>query len=283
MPIARSTSVPIIHATTNKEIPTSTPSKIPFYPFPASAYRSPRTGKLLLLGFTPEPVMEPTAPLRRYLGQRLLDTAGACALLALAAPLLLVIGFLVQLDSPGPMIDAQPRIGRDRRQAQRRADVIPVRADLRKRERRTQSGDGAPFLLYRFRTRRAAAPADGPPAWSANAPRLTRVGRHLCTLGLDQLPQLWNVLRGDLSLVGRPTQRPHFAGLFAGIPLNPRRLNAAPPIALTPIQPRSASRDKTVKSNLALDLAYVRVSSLRNHLRILFKTILLVLTGKEGP
>jgi len=136
------------------------------------------------------------------------DLAGASTFLLLTAPLLFLIAVLIKLDSPGPIIYAQERVGRNRRRAQRRADVIPVRAELRHSDRRQDGAEGTPFLMYKFRTMHHDA-ENGGPQWTAkDDPRVTRAGRCLRKLRLDELPQLWNVLRGDMSLVG-PRRNAH--------------------------------------------------------------------------
>ena len=137
-----------------------------------------------------------------------MDFAGASTFLLLTAPLLFLIAVLIKLDSRGPIIYAQERVGRNRRRAQRRADVIPVRAELRQSDRRQNGGEGTSFLMYKFRTMHPDA-ENGGPQWAAkHHPRVTRAGRCLRKLRLDELPQLWNVLRGDMGLVG-PRRNAH--------------------------------------------------------------------------
>jgi lipopolysaccharide/colanic/teichoic acid biosynthesis glycosyltransferase len=178
---------------------------------------------------------EPTAPVaapppRSRLAHcfiRAVDLSVAGAVLLVTAPLLLVIAVLIKLDSPGPVLFRHVRIGENRR----RRDV-PYRGP----HRRTSDLFGKPFALYKFRTMRADArerfpelyeyrydphelhsmpikvlvstknPASGPGVQPAagllDDPRLTRVGRWLRRTSLDELPNLLNVLRGDMHLVG---------------------------------------------------------------------------------
>lgn len=119
--------------------------------------------------------------------KRLEDVVGAAVGLILLAIPFVVIAWLIRRDSPGPAFYAQERCGEG----------------------------GRPFRLIKFRTMRMDAEADGTPGWTvADDPRRTRVGRFLRRWNLDELPQLWNVLKGDMSLVGPRPERPHFVEQF---------------------------------------------------------------------
>lgn len=123
--------------------------------------------------------------------KRLLDIAVAAAGLVVTAPLLAVLAAAIKLDSPGPALFVQTRVGRNRR---------PIRvAKLRTMVSDPESGDGA------ARDRR-----DGLEVAAAGDPRITRVGAVLRRTKLDELPQLWNVLVGDMSLVGPRPEVPHY-------------------------------------------------------------------------
>jgi exopolysaccharide biosynthesis polyprenyl glycosylphosphotransferase len=117
--------------------------------------------------------------------KRMMDIVVSALTLLLLAPLLPLIGLAVRLTSAGPALYRQRRIGRD----------------------------GRAFDLLKFRTMRVGH--DGEGTWSASDhPDLTRFGRWLRSTSLDELPQLWNILRGDMSLVGPRPERPHFAQQF---------------------------------------------------------------------
>jgi lipopolysaccharide/colanic/teichoic acid biosynthesis glycosyltransferase len=108
-----------------------------------------------------------------------------------------------------------------------------VDSDLRRGStRRVRTGEGRPFSIYKFRTMVAGAENELGPTWATNNdPRVTRAGRLLRATRLDELPQLWNVLRGDMSLVGPRPERPHFVNQFAhDIPRYRSRLFAQPGI-----------------------------------------------------
>ena len=115
--------------------------------------------------------------------KRALDIGGAVIGLTLAVPLMAVVVVLVRITSPGAVLYEQERVG----------------------------FNGRVFRIYKFRTMRADAEAATGPVWStANDSRVTRVGRFLRLTRLDELPQLWNVLRGDMSIVGPRPERPEF-------------------------------------------------------------------------
>jgi Undecaprenyl-phosphate glucose phosphotransferase len=119
--------------------------------------------------------------------KRLFDVAVAGLGLVLLAPLLATVAVAVRRSSPGPVLYAQDRLGLD----------------------------GKRFVMYKFRTMRADAEALTGPTFAADDdPRCTAVGRWLRRLSLDELPQLWNVLRGDMSLVGPRPERPSFVHEF---------------------------------------------------------------------
>ena len=119
--------------------------------------------------------------------KRVFDVGVSAAVLVLASPLLLAIAVAVRLSSPGPVFYRQKRVGLD----------------------------GRRFNMYKFRSMRAdAEEASGPVMTRSDDPRVTPVGRLLRRSNLDELPQLFNVLRGDMSLVGPRPERPHFVQQF---------------------------------------------------------------------
>jgi exopolysaccharide biosynthesis polyprenyl glycosylphosphotransferase len=118
--------------------------------------------------------------------KRAMDVALAGAGLLAVAPALGAIALAVRLDSPGPALYAQERLGRD----------------------------GHPFTIYKFRTMAPDAEPDGPIWTKVGDDRATRLGAFLRRYSLDELPQLWNVLKGDMSLVGPRPERPHFVESF---------------------------------------------------------------------
>jgi len=190
--------------------------------------------------------------------KRFADVAGAGLSFLVLAPLLAVIALLVKLDSPGPVLYLAPRAGRK----------------------------GRPFLCYKFRTMVSNADAlkdglrrnnqrSGPFFKIADDPRITRVGRFLRRYSLDELPQLWNVLRGDMSLVG---PRPHPLDDLAGYEIRHlARLDVTP--GMTGLWQVTARRDPSFERGIELDREYIRTWRLGLDLRILLKTFAIVVRG----
>jgi len=197
---------------------------------------------------------------------------------------LLILPFLaaiIKLTSPGPVFYSQERLGKDRRQASNQ--------DPNRRERRQKNLTGRPFTIWKLRTMRSDAEATTGPVWaSENDPRITRTGNFLRRSRLDEVPQLWNVLKGEMSLVGPRPERPIFAEklrkLFPGYS---SRLYQLKP-GLTGLAQVNVQYDTTlekVHDKLLLDHGY-RLNSHRpkDHFimdgKILLATIPTVLFGK---
>jgi lipopolysaccharide/colanic/teichoic acid biosynthesis glycosyltransferase len=194
---------------------------------------------------------EPAAP--RPVGgrrKRAIDLVIAVPLTAAAAPLLAAVGLWVRRDSPGPALYRQRRIGYA----------------------------GEPFTLLKFRTMVVGAEGMGAGlAISDGDDRITRAGRALRRLSLDELPQLWNVVRGDMSLVG---PRPTVASQVERYDARQRRRLLARP-GLTGLAQVSGRNAIPWSERIEIDIAYVDGWSPRRDLAILARTALVVL-GREG-
>ncbi len=200
---------------------------------------------------------EPTPVLPLFL-KRIADVGLAAALLVFTAPVLAAIALMIRLYSGGPVFYRAPRVGKK----------------------------GRTFLCCKFRTMvtdadqtkdilRRRNEHQGPTFKLANDPRITRVGKFLRRYSLDELPQLWNVLRGEMSLVG---PRPHPLDDFERYALDHlRRLNVTP--GMTGLWQVTARNDPSFRRNLELDLEYIEHWSLWLDLRILCKTFSAVLGG----
>ncbi len=187
-----------------------------------------------------------------------LDVVSAVALLLILAPVLCAIAVLIKLDSPGPVLYCALRMGRK----------------------------GQPFLCYKFRTMLTNADQQkdalrqrnerlGPFFKLKNDPRVTTAGRWLRRYSLDELPQLWNILRGDMSLVG---PRPHPLDDHARYsPQHLRRLMVTP--GLTGLWQVTARSDPSFDRSMALDHEYIEKQSLWMDLCILFRTVREVALG----
>lgn len=214
------------------------------------------------------------APVRTFniLGEPMMDVANPCISpgtinikrtidvvisaigLLVLWPAMLVIGLMVRHDSPGPAIYSQRRIGKNKK----------------------------PFTIYKFRSMHTDAEVTGPMLSSENDPRITRLGRKLRKYRLDELPQLWNILRGDMSLVGPRPEREYFIE---------RILEKAPSYSLVQqVRPGltswgmvkfgyASSVDQMV-DRLRYELIYLDNMSVILDLRIIIYTVKVVLTGR---
>jgi exopolysaccharide biosynthesis polyprenyl glycosylphosphotransferase len=184
-------------------------------------------------------------PYTRF-AKRTFDVVCASAGLILAAPLMLVIACLVRL-TRGPIIYRQIRVGEG----------------------------GRPFTIYKFRTMRRDAEEPGEPAYAQeNDPRVTPVGRLLRKTHLDELPQLWVVLKGDMSIVGPRPERPEFIPMLEeAVPFFTRRLLVKPGITgWAQLRRDYASDQEGAADKLSYDLWYVRHRNVVVDLAICAKT-----------
>lgn len=217
----------------------------------------PGAGDLLLSGLTFGQVGSVPVFARRRVSadpvyeilKRILDTLGAVAALVVTAPLLIVGAAMVKLTSPGPVIFRQTRIGRN----------------------------GRPFTLYKLRTMHAETDAYAVHPSSSDDPRVTRVGRWLRRTSIDELPQLVNVIRGDMSLVGPRPEMPFVVAQYDAI--QSQRLMVTP--GITGLWQISGDRAFRIHDNIQYDLYYVENRSMSLDLAILMLTPF-VLFGREG-
>lgn len=211
-------------------------------------------------------------------GMRCLDIIGASLGLILCLPLLLVLAMLIKLDSPGPVLYRQRRTGCNRRAG--------MRAQRAASERRRQESFGRTFLMYKLRTMRHEAERRTGAVWAMlDDPRITNVGRWLRKYHLDELPQFFNVLKGEMSLVGPRPERPEIiARLVHEVPEYRLRLRLQPGITgLAQIYFNADTSLDDVRRKLELDLYYAAHFSLRLYLRILFLTVIKVFSPTPVP
>jgi lipopolysaccharide/colanic/teichoic acid biosynthesis glycosyltransferase len=204
---------------------------------------------------------------------RALNLVVALVGLIIAAPLMLLIAILVKLSSPGPVFFTQPRVGLDSRRNR------PWNTN----HRRQIDHGGRLFHIYKFRTMRAQATAEQ--VWAApDDPRVTAVGRVLRRYRLDELPQLINVLRGEMNVVGpRPEQPAIFRDLREKIELYPRRQRVLPGITgWAQVNQHYDRSIEDVERKLDYDLEYVARRSWREDLRIMARTIPVVIFRRGG-
>ena len=203
--------------------------------------------------------MEPLFVRRMPLWKRGLDVAGALAGLMLFLPALVVAAIAVRLSSPGPVLFAQWRAGAgNRRFKMYKFRTMQVDAERRKQELRSQNEQ------------------DGPAFKIKHDPRVTRVGRFLRRTSIDELPQFWNVLKGDMSLVGpRPLPCDEAEACHRW---QKRRLDVTPGLTcIWQVKGRSrVSFDDWVR----MDVQYIRSRSVWSDLKLLVQTVLVVVLGK---
>jgi exopolysaccharide biosynthesis polyprenyl glycosylphosphotransferase len=194
-----------------------------------------------------------------YWAKRTLDILISATALILLAPLMLLIALLIRLESPGPVFFRQIRLGRY----------------------------GKPFIMYKFRSMRCNAQELQPLLMHMNEkqggafkirhdPRMTRIGRFLRKYSLDELPQLFNVLKGDLSLVGPRAMAPYDVNRFDDVSYYRR---FAVPQGCTGLWQVSGRSNLTFEEWMRLDLYYVDNISFWLDLKILLKTIPAILKG----
>ena len=202
--------------------------------------------------------------------RRLLNIALAFTALVLFLPLGLIIAVAVKLSSPGPVFYTQTRVGVNRRRR------LPPGSSYREADR-----GGKPFTMYKFRTMRVNGHKQ---VWATpDDPRITRVGKILRLYRLDELPQLVNVLLGDMDIVGpRPEQPAIFAQLREEIPGYQERQRVRPGITgWAQINLHYDSSIDDVRRKLSFDLEYISRRSLTEDLRIMLRT-LPVVAGRFG-
>ena len=219
--------------------------------------------------------------------KRVCDVVLATGMLIVLAPVMLLTALLVKLTSPGPVIFCQTRVGLNLRRpgAERRVEDLPPPDGEERRipdsDRRKEFTYGRHFTLYKFRSMRNDAEKNGAQFAVKGDARVTPIGMFMRKTRLDELPQLWNVIRGDMSLVGPRPERPEFIkSLSDEIPDYLDRLGLKP--GLTGVAQIVNGYDNNIESfrrKVAFDLMYLRNCCLWNDLKILFRTIRVVLSG----
>jgi lipopolysaccharide/colanic/teichoic acid biosynthesis glycosyltransferase len=224
--------------------------------------------------------------------ERVVNIVLAALGLVVAAPLMLVIAVTVKLSSTGPIFYRQARVGLNRRgvrlHARRRSDsrwqlwarFLAMHDDLRE-----QDLGGQVFLIYKFRTMCEIAEHDTGAVWAVkNDPRSTSIGCFLRKYRLDELPQLFNVLKGDMNIVGPRPERPSiFARLSEEIEDYPLRQRTKPGITgWAQIHLKYDSCIDDVRKKVRYDLEYLRQKSIVRDLKIMAKTLPSVLFKRRG-
>ena len=188
--------------------------------------------------------------------RRIFDFGGSLFLLILLFPLFIVVAIIIKLESKGPIFYPQQRYGKD----------------------------GKIFAVHKFRSMVQDAETKSGPVWAVkHDPRITRFGMFMRKTRIDELPQLMNVLKGDMSFIGPRPERPFLADSFKKqIPLYMNRLQTKP--GITGLAQVTVGYDETiedVKEKVAKDIEYIEnLKSWKMNLRILWKTFFVVIFGE---
>ena len=212
-----------------------------------------------------------------------LDISLATIGLILALPLLVVVAILIKITSRGSIFYTQTRIGVNRRRSENRVYSSPMNNERRTRDRRRDNYCGRPFKVMKFRTMVNNAEAKSGPVWATkNDTRITPLGKFLRKTRIDEIPQMINVLKGEMSMVGPRPERPKFVkDLSAKVPDYTERLNVKP--GITGQAQVTTGYDTSLESvfeKVKNDVEYIRNWNLWSDLKILLKTVLVVITGK---
>lgn len=204
-------------------------------------------------------------------GRRALNVLVAAIGLIVTAPLMAAVAVAIKLSSPGPVFYKQVRVGLCRR------------TSMGGNFRRHEDVGGKPFTIYKFRTMRPAKPGDESQIWaSENDPRITTVGRFLRRTRLDELPQLLNVLRGEMNVVGpRPEQPSIFQNLRTEVRDYHYRQQVRP--GITGRAQVSLAYDTSVedvRKKVEADLEYIRSQSVTEDFKIMVMTVPVMLFRK---
>lgn len=176
-------------------------------------------------------------------------------MLILLSPLIFIVAIAIKVDSKGPVLFSQERVGEN----------------------------GEIFKVYKFRSMREDAEAISGPVWAEeDDPRITRVGRIIRKLRIDELPQLWNVLKGDMSIVGPRPERPFFVEkLKTKIPYYKERFAVKPGVTgWAQVKYAYGATEEDALEKLKYDLYYIKNMSLFMDLMVIFHTVKIVLLGR---
>ena len=184
--------------------------------------------------------------------KRALEMLGSLALIICTSPIMLVAAIGVRLSSPGPVIFKQERVGRNKK----------------------------PFMMYKFRSMRVNAAQDT--GWSRNTdPRKTKFGAILRKFSIDELPQFFNVLKGDMSLVGPRPEVPHYVQQFKEeIPLYMVKHQVRPGITGW-AQVNGLRGDTSIEERVRYDIYYIENWNFFFDLKILFMTLVRGVVNQE--
>ncbi len=186
--------------------------------------------------------------------KRIFDLTLASIALVILSPVMLIIALVIKLTSKGPVFYSQERV----------------------------TLDGTKFKIYKFRTMVTDSEKQGPGWTVKNDPRVTKVGRFLRKWSLDELPQLWNILKGDMSIVGPRPERPYFIKQFRQ-KIPSYMLRHKVPAGLTGLAQVNGYRgDTSIEERLKYDLLYLKNWSIFLDIKIILKTLISGIKNPQG-
>jgi sugar transferase (PEP-CTERM system associated) len=194
------------------------------------------------------------SPVSRFV-KRVVGLVMSTVMLILAFPVLILVALAIKLSSPGPAFFSQERVGEF----------------------------GKPFTLYKFRSMIADAEKESGPVWATeDDPRITKIGKIIRKLRIDELPQLWNVFKGDMSFVGPRPERQHFVDqLKEKIPYYNERFSVKPGVTgWAQVMYTYGASEEDALEKLKYDLYYIKNMSLVMDLVVIFHTVKIVLLGR---
>lgn len=207
-----------------------------------------------LLGVPLIEVDQQLMPVWQFMLKRLFDVVSSSIFLILGSPFLLFIGVMTKVSSEGPIFFKQIRIGKNQR----------------------------PFYIYKFRSMYINSESQGPALSSDHDPRITKWGRIMRKTRMDELPQFWNVLKGDMTIVGPRPERNYFIKkIEENAPYYRQLLKVKPGItSLGQVKYGYAENVDEMVKRLSFDIIYIENMSLSMDFRILLMTVLIVIQGR---
>src|SRR6185437_1952784 len=208
---------------------------------------------------------------RYFFSKRTLDIVFGVAMFAVALPIMVMVAVLVALDSPGPILYKQRRVGQDGREF----DLYKFRSMRHNADHSIHKVAVARFMKgERLNTSRTT----DSPYKLGDDPRITRVGKFIRKTSLDELPQFWNIITGEMSLVGPRPPIPYEVELYSKRAM--QRLQGKPGLT-GPWQVYGRGK-VTFRERVEMDIAYLRNRSLAYDLKLMLQTIPAVLNGRGG-
>lgn len=183
--------------------------------------------------------------------KRVFDLIASILAIVVGAPLMLVVSLLIKLESPGPVIFKQERLGKD----------------------------GVPFTMYKFRSMRIDAEKNGPQWAEVHDERCTKIGRIIRRFHVDEMPQFWNIVKGEMSIVGpRPEREYYYEKIEEELPEYRERLRVKP--GLTGLSQVNGCYDQTMEERLVYDIEYMQKRSVWMDFMCILKTVVVVFNGR---